>query len=65
MITAGNISPWMLYQSESGIQLIEDLDESQQKMIIDYINPEQWAIRFKRNSNVVGQVKELLSQAGY
>lgn len=65
MITAGNVSPWMLYQSESGIQLIEDLDESQQKMIIDYINPEQWAIRFKRNSNVVGQVKELLSQAGY
>lgn len=64
-ITAGRISPWMLYQSESGIGFIERLDESQQKMILEYIDPEQWAIRFKRNSNIVPQVKELLGQGGY
>jgi hypothetical protein len=55
----------MLYHSESGIKLIEDLDESQQKMILDYINPEQWAIKFKRDPSVVVQVKELLKTAGY
>jgi lipid A disaccharide synthetase len=55
----------MLYHSESGIKMIEDLDESQQKMIIDYINPEQWAIKFKRSASTVTQVKDLLNQAGY
>jgi hypothetical protein len=64
-ITAGKISPWMLYHSESGIKLIEDLDDSQQKMILDYINPEQWAIKFKRYPELVIQAKELLNAAGY
>ena len=65
LIVNGKISPWMLYQSVSGIEFLENLDESQQKMIIDYINPEQWAIRFKRYPEVVSQVKELLNAAGY
>lgn len=65
LITNGKISPWMLYQSESGINLLESLNEGQQKLIIDYINPEQWAIKFKRNSEKVKQVKELLNAAGY
>jgi hypothetical protein len=64
-ITSGKISPWMLYQSESGVKFLEELDESQQKMVIDYINPEQWAIKFKRNTEMVAQVKELLNAAGY
>ena len=64
-ITNGKISPWMLYQSTSGIEFIEDLDEGQQRLIIDYINPEQWAIRFKRYPENVFQVKELLNAAGY
>lgn len=64
-ITAGRISPWMLYHSASGIQLIEDLDETQQKIILDYIDPEKWAIRFKRYTDSVTQVKDLLKQGGY
>jgi len=34
-------------------------------MILDYINPEQWAIKFKRNVGIATQVKDLLKQAGY
>jgi hypothetical protein len=64
-ITTGKISPWMLYQSESGVDFLSSLDESQQKMIIDYINPEQWAIKFRRNTELVTQAKELLNAAGY
>lgn len=64
-ITSGKISPWMLYHSQSGIEMIESLDATQQKMILDYINPEQWAIKFKRDSNIVGEVKALLNAAGY
>lgn len=65
VITTGKISPWMLYQSESGVNLLGQLDESQQKMILDYINPEQWAIKFKRNSSIIPQVKALLQEGGF
>jgi hypothetical protein len=34
-------------------------------MIIDYINPEQWKIKFNREPENVKQVKELLTIAGY
>jgi hypothetical protein len=64
-ITKGKISPWMLYQSESGIKFMEALDSTQQKMILEYINPEQWAIKFKKQKNIITEVKELLSAGGY
>lgn len=64
-IVKGKISPWILYQSKSGIQFIESLDVTQQKMILDYINPEQWAIKFKRQSNIISEIKELLNAGGY
>lgn len=64
-ITLGKISPWMLFQSTSGIEFIKSLDGGLQQMIFDYINPEQWAIKFLRNKDSVKQVKDLLKQAGY
>jgi hypothetical protein len=64
-ITNGKISPWMLYQSESGVKFLGDLDETQVKMVLDYIQPEQWAIKFKKNTDIIKEVKELLSVSGY
>jgi len=65
IISNGKISPWVLFNSESGIQFLESLDDVQQKYILDYINPEQWTIKFKRNPDIVLQVKDLLKVAGY
>jgi len=64
-VTTGKISPWMLYQCDSGLKFIDSLDESQVKMIIDYIDPEKWAIKFKRNSDIVTSVKEILNAGQY
>lgn len=64
-ITTGKISPWVLYQSESGKEFLDNLDETQVKMIFDYINPELWAVKFKRDIQQVNEVKELLKSAGY
>jgi len=64
-ITAGRISPWLLYHSESGKEFLSSLDEIQVKLVVDYIQPEQWAIKFNRDQSIVQQVKELLSLAGY
>lgn len=64
-ITKGKISPWMLYQSQSGTKMLDELDQTQVKMVIDYINPELWAIKFKRSPDRVKEVKDLLNAAGY
>ncbi len=64
-ITAGKISPWLLYQSNSGTHFLDTLNEGHVKLIIDYINPEQWAIKFKRDADLTKRVKDTLSEAGY
>lgn len=64
-ITNGKLSPWMLYQSDSGVKFLDNLNESQVKLVIDYINPELWKIKFNREPENVKQVKELLNAGGY
>jgi hypothetical protein len=64
-ITTGKISPWMLYQSQSGTEFLDKLTEDQIKMIIDYINPEQWALKFIKDKESATEVKELLKKAGF
>lgn len=64
-ITTGKVSPWMLYHSNSGIHFLNNLSSDQQNLIMDYINPELWAIKFKRDSSKLSEVKEILNLAGY
>lgn len=64
-ITKGKISPWMLYQSSSGIEFLSKLMPDHEKMILDYIDPEKWAIKFKREPENVRTVKEILAHGGY
>jgi hypothetical protein len=64
-IAKGKISPWILYQSDSGKKFMESLDETQVKMIYDYVNPELWAIKFSKNTDIVKQVQEILKLGGY
>jgi hypothetical protein len=64
-ITKGKISPWILYQADSGLKFLDTLNESHIAMIIDYINPELWKIKFNREPENVKQVKELLNAGGY
>jgi hypothetical protein len=55
----------MLYHSESGAKFLESLDETQVRMVLDYINPELWAIKFIKNSDFVKSIKDILKQGGY
>lgn len=65
LITTGKISPWLLYQSTSGVNFLGNLTTDQQALIMDYINPELWAIKFKKVPEKVTEVKEILKVAGY
>ncbi len=64
-IATGKISPWMLYQSDSGVKFLETLNPDHARMIMDYINPEQWALKFHREPENVRTVKEILNAGGY
>ena len=57
----------MLYQSTSGIEFLDKLNmmPDQAKMIIEYIDPEQWALKFHREPENVRTVKEVLNAGGY
>lgn len=64
-ITTGKISPWILYMSDSGTQFLSELTSDRLSMISEYIDMQQWAIKFKREPDTVLQVKQLLKSAGY
>lgn len=61
MITMGRISPWVLYHSASGKDFLSKLDTTQTNMIIDYIDPQKWNIKFKREAEDITEVKQLLN----
>lgn len=61
-ITNGKISPWVLYQSDSGKKFLDELSEDLVKMIYDYINPVQWAVKFSKLESDVEEVKSLLQE---
>jgi hypothetical protein len=64
-ITLGKISPWMLYCSQSGIRFLETLNQDHVKIISEYINPEQWALKFHRDKELKERIVETLKDAGY
>jgi hypothetical protein len=64
-ITTGKISPWMLYCSDSGTQFLANLNEDHVRIVIDYINPQQWALKFNRDENLKQQIRDTLQAAGY
>ena len=64
-IVSGRISPWVLWQSDAGREFLESkLTSEQTQWIFDYINPEQWQLKFIRNPEEVTLAKEQLKQMG-
>jgi hypothetical protein len=64
-IAAGKISPWVLYCSDSGVSFLDKLNTDHSNLIVSYIIPEQWAIKFNRDPELVKGIKRLLKDAGY
>ena len=64
-ITTGRISPWVLYNCESGQQFLSGLDEMQLGMIWSYINSDAWQHRFHTYTADQEYAKDILRQAGW
>ena len=64
-VTAGRISPWIVYNCESGQKFLSELDPTQIAMIWPYIDSEAWMKKFSDYVADQEYVKEMLQKAGW
>ena len=59
----GKISPWLLLNCKSGKDMLGKFNNEQLEMVYHVINPEHWAMRFKRLPNDVQLVKDVAKES--
>ena len=63
-IRCGKISPWILYNSKSGVKLLQSLNDEQVSLVNDYIDPDFWTAKFQMANEDVKFVEQILERAG-
>ena len=63
-IQNGRISPWVIFNCNSGIDFLGSLNEEQITMIMPWINPDYWQQKFKDYAADTEWVKDVLLRAG-
>ena len=64
-VTTGRISPWIVYNCESGQKFLSELDATQVAMVWPYIDSEVWMKKFSDYVADQEYVKEMLQKAGW
>jgi hypothetical protein len=64
-VTAGRISAWVIYNSESGQKFLSELDATQVAMIWPYIDSDAWQKQFQDRPQDQAYAKNILKQAGW
>jgi hypothetical protein len=64
-ITCGRISPWVIYNSESGQKFLSELSTEQVAMIWPYIDSDAWQKKFQTYAADTEYAKEILRQANW
>ena len=63
-ISTGRISPWIVFNCDSGIEFLERLDPGQTEIVLPWIDPDFWQKKFKDYLADTEWVKDILSKAG-
>lgn len=63
-IQNGRISPWIVYNCDSGIDWLGTLNEEQIELVMPWIDPDFWQRRFKDYVADTEWVKDILAKAG-
>jgi hypothetical protein len=63
-ITTGRISPWLVYNCDSGIEFLDGLDEVLLAVVLPWIDPDDWNRRFKDYVADSEWCKYVLKEAG-
>lgn len=64
-ITTGRLSPWVIYNSESGQKFLSDASSEQIAMIWPYINSDVWHKKFTEYLANQEYAKDILAKAGW
>jgi hypothetical protein len=64
-VTTGRISPWVIYNSESGQRFLSTLDTGQIAMVWPYIDSDVWQKKYSDYTADQEYAKEILTQAGW
>ena len=64
-VTAGRISPWIIFNSDSGQQFLNSLNSEQIAMVYPYIDADHWQKRFQDYPADQEYAKDILKQAGW
>ena len=63
-ISTGRISPWVVFNCDSGIEFLEGVNEDQASIIMPWIDPDFWQKKFKDYLADTEWVKDILQKAG-
>ena len=63
-IRSGKISPWILYNSKSGVKLLQSFNAEQVALVNEYIDPDFWTAKFQMANQDVRFVEDVLEKAG-
>ena len=62
-IRDGKISPWLVLNCASGRDALSKFNDEQLNMLAKVLNPQHWALRFKRQPKDVELVKQIVKEA--
>ena len=63
-IKDGKVSPWLILNCKTGKEMLSKMNDEQLQIVYHVINPNHWAMRFKRGVADVELVKEVAKEAG-
>lgn len=63
-IISGRISPWVIFNCNSGVEFLDGLNAGQLGIIMPYVDPDFWQRKFKDFPEDVAWVKDILKAAG-
>ena len=63
-ITSGRLSPWVIFNCDSGAELIDSFSDQELTIINEYLEPSFWTRKFETRREDVQFVKMILKKAG-
>jgi len=62
-IKDGKISPWLVLNCKSGKEMLGKFNDEQLGLIYNIMDPQHWAVRFKRQTNDVQLVRDVAKES--
>jgi uroporphyrinogen-III decarboxylase len=63
-VATGRISPWIIYNCNTGVEFLDALAEDQVEILMPHIDPDFWQRKFKDYLADTEWVKDILEKAG-